>query len=118
MSLSPAARAQFCFTLLPRVALAEPRSTLGWYAFACFAGSEPCANQENLAKQEVGGLLYREERLMQRSLVAGTYTVKRLITYRVFLPVFVVEVPPLSFVDRESICFHRGTKQITVPSLK
>src|SRR5271163_3023453 len=37
---------------------------------------------------------------------------------RVFVPVFVIEVPPLMLVDGEALGFHGAAKQIAVPALE
>ena len=34
------------------------------------------------------------------------------------LPVFVIEVPPLRFVDGKTFRFHRRSQQVAVPALK
>ena len=42
---------------------------------------------------------------------------KRKITDAVFLPVFVVEVPPFVFVDRKAFGFHGFSEKLAIPAL-
>src|SRR6266567_3541297 len=43
---------------------------------------------------------------------------ERNIQNRIFLPIFVVEVPPLGFIHREAFGFHRPAKQVAMPALQ
>src|SRR5262245_20608955 len=47
-----------------------------------------------------------------------TYLIERDISDSVFLPVLVIEVPPLSFVDSEAFRFHLPAQQVAVPTLQ
>src|SRR5438132_10126019 len=45
-------------------------------------------------------------------------TLKPRIHDRIFLPVFVIEVPPLGFIDREPFRLHRPSQQLSMPTLE
>ena len=46
-----------------------------------------------------------------------TQLLERSCPDRVASPILVVEVPPLRLIDRETLRFHRMTKEVAVPAL-
>src|SRR5271169_2169187 len=50
--------------------------------------------------------------------LAGMQIFKLDVQDRVFVPVFVIEVPPLVFINSEAFRFHSATEQVAVPALE
>src|SRR5580704_9200978 len=50
--------------------------------------------------------------------LAGMQIFKLDVQDRIFVPVFVIEVPPLVLVNGEAFRFHGAAKQIAVPALE